>query len=260
MVELKTFYSADSICPVQTTGALLGRIRHVFGSVGSQKIVYSATAVSKTDFEEFLVDGKQFKLSTLQHGLASAIEEAKRLIDEISPNEAFNSFCDLSAALIDDVDNLKPGYFFLMDNRNQRLAAYCNDLIEAVSTNSSFFQLTDDDVIVAITLRATAFLRKLDEILRILVFLIHCTSGQPARGTEFRTLQFVNTPESPRNIYVNGPAIFTTISHSKTFSRTGQKKFIPRLLPIEVSRLLLFYLSVLRPIQTYGSLLLFNIC
>jgi hypothetical protein len=249
VTDFKKFYVTDSICPIQAIGALLGRIRSSFGSGKSACIIYSPYASSKEDHERFFVNGNPFDLKKLRDGVKAAICDTQEMIKEITKAEFLVNFSIHARAAVDDVDNAKPGYSFLTDPRNRKLATFCNEIIAKICADSSFVQVTENQEIISIGSRAAAFLLKVDAILRNVMFLIHCTSGQPARGTEFQTLQFVNTPEAMRNMFLNEGFLFTSISHSKTNTRTGQAKYIPRLLPKEVSGVILYYVAVLRPIQ-----------
>jgi hypothetical protein len=55
------------------------------------------------------------------------------------------------------------------------------------------------------------YLRKIDRFRKLLLFCIHLTGGQPARGTKMTTLRFKNGYLQDRNIFVmHGQMVFVT--------------------------------------------------
>jgi hypothetical protein len=75
------------------------------------------------------------------------------------------------------------------------------------------------------------YLRKIDRFRKLLLFCIHLTGGQPARGTEMTTLRFKNGYLQDRNIFVmHGQMVFVTHYH-KSQSQMDKPKVIPRFLP-----------------------------
>ena len=77
------------------------------------------------------------------------------------------------------------------------------------------------------------------------------TSGAPARGTEISQVIWLNTPENPRNLFLDpvNHVFLIRLAYSKTFARTGQEKDAVRALPQSVSYLLLAYLAYIRPFE-----------
>lgn len=58
------------------------------------------------------------------------------------------------------------------------------------------------------------YLRKIDRFRELLLFCIHLTGGQPARGIEMTTLRFKNGYLQDRNIFVmHGQMVFVTRYH-----------------------------------------------
>jgi len=63
-------------------------------------------------------------------------------------------------------------------------------------------------------LHVRRYLRKIDRFRKLLLFCMHLTGGQLARGTEMRTLYFKNSYLQDRNIFVmHGQIVFVTRYH-----------------------------------------------
>ena len=97
------------------------------------------------------------------------------------------------------------------------------------------------------------YLRKIDRFRELLLFCMHLTGGQPARGTEMTTLRFKNGYLQDRNIFVmHGQMVFVTRYH-KSQSQMDKPKVIPRFLPWRVGQVLAVYLAYVQPVQEYLS-------
>jgi hypothetical protein len=74
------------------------------------------------------------------------------------------------------------------------------------------------------------YLRKLDQLRELLLFCVHVTGGQPARGTEITTIRFRNGFQQDRNVFaIQGHIVFITCYH-KSQSQFDKPKVIPRFL------------------------------
>lgn len=82
------------------------------------------------------------------------------------------------------------------------------------------------------------------EHLLILCFLL---GGQPPRGTELLTVQFENTDDIQRHIYLVGGIMAIVTRYHKGQSRTGLEKEIPRFLPTRLRNMILAYLYFVQP-------------
>jgi hypothetical protein len=78
--------------------------------------------------------------------------------------------------------------------------------------------------------------------------LLHLLSGSPARGTEEAALLFANRgPSDPRGVNVMSGMVLLLYRYNKTQSMTQSESLIPRYVPVELNRLFLQYLSLVRP-------------
>tara|TARA_R110002003_G_scaffold3363_1_gene25212 strand:- start:1741 stop:2385 length:645 start_codon:yes stop_codon:yes gene_type:complete len=81
-----------------------------------------------------------------------------------------------------------------------------------------------------------------------LLVLVHITGGQPARGTEVVTVQYVNSPNGEsRGVFIeDGLMVYVTMYH-KGIRASAKAKIIHRYLPREVGELLFYYLWIVMP-------------
>jgi hypothetical protein len=97
------------------------------------------------------------------------------------------------------------------------------------------------------------YLRKINRFRELLLFCMHLTGGQPARGTEMMTLCSKNGYLQDRNIFVMyGQMVFVTRYH-KSQSQMDKPKVILRFLLWRVSQVLAVYLAYVQPVQEYLS-------
>ncbi|KAF3029165.1 hypothetical protein E8E12_000446 [Didymella heteroderae] len=95
------------------------------------------------------------------------------------------------------------------------------------------------------------YLRKVDRFLELLLFLVHTTGGQPARGTEITTARYQNGFLQDRNIFVmDGQVVFVSRYH-KTQSLWDKPRVIPRFLPWRVSQLFSIFLAYVHPLSEH---------
>ena len=98
-----------------------------------------------------------------------------------------------------------------------------------------------------------AYLREVDKFRELLLFCVHLTGGQPARGTEITTVRFKNGFLQDRNIFaIHGHIAIVTRYHTSQ-SQYDKPKVIPRFLPWRVGQLLAVYLAYVQPFQEYLS-------
>ncbi|KAK5111071.1 hypothetical protein LTR85_012290 [Meristemomyces frigidus] len=97
------------------------------------------------------------------------------------------------------------------------------------------------------------YLRRIDAILELLLFLVHTTGGQPARGTEITTARHRNGFLQDRNVFVmDGQVVFVSRYH-KTQSLWDKPRVIPRFLPWRVGQLVSIYLVCISELRAHLS-------
>ena len=95
------------------------------------------------------------------------------------------------------------------------------------------------------------WLRRCDRFLELLLFCIHTTWGQPARGTEVTALRFRNGSLQDRNVFVIDGAVVLVTRYHKSQSQFDRPKVIPRFLPPKVAQLLVIYLVYVQPFREH---------
>jgi hypothetical protein len=92
------------------------------------------------------------------------------------------------------------------------------------------------------------YLREVDKFRKLLLFCVHVTGGQPARGTEILSFRFKNGCLRDRNVYLLDGYVMTVTFYNKTESEWDVPKVVPRFLPWRVGQLLSLYLVYLQPL------------
>ncbi|KAG5988485.1 hypothetical protein E4U52_006542 [Claviceps spartinae] len=92
------------------------------------------------------------------------------------------------------------------------------------------------------------YLRQVDKFRKLLLFCVHVTGGQLARGTEILSLRFKNGCVRPRNVFLLDGYVMTSKFYNKTDAEGDSPKIIPRFLPWRVGQLLSLYLVYIQPL------------
>ncbi len=93
------------------------------------------------------------------------------------------------------------------------------------------------------------YIRKVNMFLELLLFVVHTTGGQPARGMEITSCRHRNGFLQDRNIFVmDGQVVFITRYH-KSQSLFDAPKVILRFMPERVRQLVALYLVYMLPFQ-----------
>jgi hypothetical protein len=87
-----------------------------------------------------------------------------------------------------------------------------------------------------------------DQLLQLLLTLVHMTSGQPARAPELETYLIRRTTKRPRTVFFFQGMLMLQTIYRKSSQVTGFDMLVSRFLPKEISRLVLMYLVYVRPL------------
>lgn len=98
---------------------------------------------------------------------------------------------------------------------------------------------------------ANRYLDKAQELLELLMTLIQLTSGNPARATEVRTVQWKNTGSLLRSIFIHEAHLMILTVYNKSSSLTQTQRPIARFLPTHIGRLLILFLALVLPFTKY---------
>lgn len=90
--------------------------------------------------------------------------------------------------------------------------------------------------------------QEVERLLRLLLFLVHLSYGQPARGPELLTVRIRNTADGGvRNVLMDHGGVMIVTGIHKGYTRSEQEKVIHRFLPREVAALLVYFLWLVLP-------------
>jgi hypothetical protein len=97
------------------------------------------------------------------------------------------------------------------------------------------------------------YLRQVDRFRELLLFLVHVTGGQPARGSEITTIRFRDGFLQDRNVFAMAGQMVIVTRYHKSQSQFDKPKVIPRFLPWRVGQLLAVYLVYVQPLEQFLS-------
>ncbi len=200
---------------------------------------------------------KIFSIPAFRDGIMRMVEKAEGLLNELVHQADLSS--NIVWTLNDDIRCATPGYFFAADESNGSWMRFSGYLFEFVLLNGGYLDSSATAISDPSEYNSSHFemrkvnkwLQNAEELLRILLFLIHTTSGQPARGTELITLQIKNSSNAARNVYVIDQVIAIHPSYNKTDNATHSRKHIFRFLDPRVSSIFAHYVAFIRPIETF---------
>jgi superfamily II DNA helicase RecQ len=205
--------------------------------------------------DEILHGQIQFTMPRLREFLSDQVFEAQNtLAIEICHLASFQGFPLIPwADLRDELENITLNIDFVqlnqkvwpVDNRTwlgSRLLApgtkYC--LASDSSRSTGYFDPR----------RFRQWLERISYFREQLLFLIHLTAGQPARGPELLSLYYTNGPNSDgRGIFIANEMVMLVTRYHKGYHGSRKVKWIHRFLPRPVGELLVYYLWLVLPFQ-----------
>ncbi|KAJ9093375.1 hypothetical protein QFC21_006405 [Naganishia friedmannii] len=144
-------------------------------------------------------------------------------------------------------DEWLPSGHYLRDDQGRKEIGY-SFFAQKTTGPCALFVGTQDGKLVLHGPNATKYLREAGELLQKLAVLMHLTAGGPPRAEEAILTTMVNGNNSQRNIYWVRGRICWTLWYNNSTTMNGQ--FICRFLSRDLSRLLLQYIVMIRPLET----------
>lgn len=95
------------------------------------------------------------------------------------------------------------------------------------------------------------YLRRVDRFRELLLFCVHVTGGQPARGSEITSIRFRNGFQQDRNVFAIQGHIVVVTRYHKSQSQFDKPKVIPKFLPWEVGQLQALWQAYVQPFQEH---------
>jgi hypothetical protein len=162
---------------------------------------------NRMDYTRIVIRGQEMPLilfKVVYHDYLKRLEAAlAKLMGDFLPLKQFPS-------IIDDLGESSPGYSFLVDGRNS-----------IISSESARFSCN----VLAATTAKTGWLKTCNEFIANAIFLIHLSSGQPARHSELVESQSLfNTIGGIRNVYWYQNRVMLVQRYSKTDNLMGRNK------------------------------------
>jgi hypothetical protein len=147
--------------------------------------------------------------------------------------------------LTDDITFRKLGAYFV-ENRHNGVASRWKDVTMDKMLTSSWGKKMHRNGKWHTRL-VREYMREVDKFRKLLLFCVHITGSQPARGTEILSLRFKNGSYRDRNVFIMDGSIMTVTLYNKTEAEWDTPKVVPRFLPWRVGQLLALYLVYSQP-------------
>ncbi|KAI3567779.1 hypothetical protein IWW34DRAFT_859673 [Fusarium oxysporum f. sp. albedinis] len=186
---------------------------------------------------------KKFKLSEFCATHLKAIELVQARVDEMMLGLKVDINID---EIQDDLTCRTAGWSFIKDAKN-RLADIWEQLADTLKSSSfrgkPFVKGTDWQIDTCI-----AYLDAGIDLSKLAFAASHFSGGLPGRGTEVTTIRHINTTLAVRNVFFRGGQMMIIVSYNKARASNNYAFYIVRYLPKGLSRSLLKYLAIIRPV------------
>ena len=202
-----------------SVGNVSGPISWILNSFAFARVISQNMKIGDMFWEDDTLNYGLLRVSLLdlQTMIQQLLVKAKRLLvsmfccDGIDENE--RNDCEGNSSLLffpviqwnaiyDDIQNKNRGYSFLNEPKNNWLISEKQHLFQKIkSSNSLSHHWFDNDTHTLSHMQIDVFGVQMENFREILLGLIHCTAGQPARGTEITNITFENGI-SERNIFI----------------------------------------------------------
>ena len=208
--------------------------------------------IKGTNQRAMMVNGQILSIDDIARAAHSVVEKADQIIQSITFNLDLSNF-NINALKYDDLSSQVNCFSFLTDNRNgmkQIIKASLGNIQNSAQFRNSIMFV--DPITNAKRYNPVgihSWFENVAVFFRYLIFLIHVTSGQPARGPELTTYKIRNDENGMRSVYYLMDTLMLLTSYWKGSNIWKTDKPIGRFLPKMVASLLLEYLVVIRPLE-----------
>jgi Helicase conserved C-terminal domain/Orsellinic acid/F9775 biosynthesis cluster protein D/DEAD/DEAH box helicase len=195
--------------------------------------------------------GQPVTLTGFRQMIHSALDFAEQMLWEKllwSTRQSDRFEVDLDA-IVDDVTFTKRGIWFVSKSSNGLSGGLDWTLTQMVTKLRGRERLRVRGYWRASPIRR--YLRQVERFLTLLLFCVHTTGGQPARGTEVLSVRFRNGGFQDRNIFIMDGQVVVITRYHKSQALFDTPKIIPRFLPRRVGQLLVVYLAYLQPFREH---------
>jgi hypothetical protein len=151
-------------------------------------------------------------------------------------------------ALEDDMSFRKRGSYFVTNRQNRLMSSWEDKTVTWMLASRRGSKMRQEDGSWQ-TRRVKEYLREIDKFRELLLFCMHVTGGQPARGPEILSLRYKNGFSQDRNIFVLDGLVMSVTRYHKTQSQWDVPKAVPRFMPWRVGQLVTVYLTYVQPLM-----------
>jgi hypothetical protein len=151
-------------------------------------------------------------------------------------------------ALGDDMSFRKRGSYFVNNRQNRLMSSWEDKTVTWMLASRRGKKMRQEDGSWH-TRRVREYLREVDKFRELLLFCMHVTGGQPARGPEILSLRYKNGLLQDRNIFVLDGLVMSVTRYHKTQSQWDVPKAVPRFMPWRVGQLVTVYLTYVQPLM-----------
>jgi len=202
------------------------------------------------DYTTLSYRGRNLPLSKLQHGLNQLISDTWQRLLALSGGTKFQ--IDIPAGMSEDIRSSAIGYSFI----SEILAKLPTlSLLREMSKQSQFTLFRPSPSGSGRTLdvdpaSVQEFLHTVKPIVESIAFLLQVTGSGPLRMSEVVGDRFCNG-SSPRNLFISHGNVFLLRTHLKTSTSRGCHSSVVHFPPPKVAELLVYYLTIVRPLETF---------
>jgi superfamily II DNA or RNA helicase len=250
------------LCPFVQEGRNTGfnsirQAMHLAASISQTTVTPPQLTWIGNDGMAVCIRGKVVTLQGIRDMVKERIEAAQEMLcKDVLYGLPLDNFGWTSAEIEDDLSDITPGYSFI-DSPENGFKGHRWDLLHSIcahpETRVMMVERIEDGSILWRVAGCETWLKRSRAFLELLSSIIHITYGQPARGEELATIRIRNDAFGMRGIYwVNGRVMLFN-SYSKNRSNTGLDRPVPRFLPESVGKLLIKYLTMVRPMEIFLS-------
>jgi len=202
------------------------------------------------DYTTLSYRGRNLPLSKLQHGLNELISDTWRQLLALSGGTKFP--IDIPAGMSEDIRSSTLGFSFINELRIQLPTL---SLLMAMSKQEKFtlFRPSAPGSALSFELDPSSvqeLLHTVKPIVESIAFLLQVTGSGPLRMSEVVGDRYCNG-SSPRNLFVSHGRIFLLRTDLKTSTSRGYRSSVIHFPPPKVTELLVYYLTVVRPLETF---------
>jgi hypothetical protein len=193
--------------------------------------------------------GMRIVMDKFKAMVGRSITDAEDLLwERLLWTEGGNRFEMDIGALEDDMSFRKRGSYFVTNRQNRLMSSWEDKTVTWMLASRRGSRMRQDDGSWH-TRRVKEYLREVDKFRELLLFCIHVTGGQPARGPEILSLRYKNGFSQDRNIFVLDGLVMSVTRYHKTQSQWDVPKAVPRSMPWRVGQLVTVYLTYVQPLM-----------